>query len=67
MQKIFYLCDGKVPKCKKDLCYKKGIKNGCRHTSDIKHAVNFEKMNPSDASVYWEVDRRDEAARPAKN
>lgn len=63
MPKIFYLCDGKVPECQKNICYKKGIKDGCRHTSDIKHAVNFEKKNPSDAAVYWEAGCGDEAKR----
>ena len=40
-QEIWYLCDGNVPECKKTKCYKQVGKNGCRHTSDIKHAANF--------------------------
>lgn len=40
-EKIFYLCDGEVKKCKKKSCYKR---NGvCNYTSDIKYAKNFHK------------------------
>lgn len=42
--KIFYLCDGNVPKCTKTHCYKQTNDDTCRHTSDIAHAINFEKM-----------------------
>ena len=41
--KTWYLCDGKVPDCKKTHCYYKKVEDGCKHTSDINHAVNFEK------------------------
>ncbi len=41
MEKIFYICDGKVPECKKKLCFTKGKGHPCRHTTDISHAVNF--------------------------
>ena len=40
-KKIFYLCDGEVPECEKTDCHKSG--GGCKHTSNIKHAVNFRK------------------------
>ena len=40
--KVFYLCDGMVPGCEmKEICYKRGGR--CRHTSDVEHAVNFQK------------------------
>ena len=35
MSKILFLCDKKA--C--DICNK-----GCKHTSDIKHAINFENV-----------------------
>lgn len=41
--KISYLCDGNVPKCKKTYCYRNGQGN-CKRTYDINHAINFEKM-----------------------
>lgn len=36
---ILYLCDGDDPNCKKTNCYKCG--GVCKHTKDIKHAVNY--------------------------
>lgn len=41
IKKIFFLCDGEVPECKKTMCYKNTNDNPCRWTSDIKHAKNF--------------------------
>lgn len=38
MNKTFVLCDGKVESCRKTGCYKNG--GECRHTTDIKHAIN---------------------------
>ena len=40
-QKIFFLCDGEVPECKKTMCFKNNKNDPCRWTSDIKHAKNF--------------------------
>lgn len=42
-EKIFYLCDGEVPECKKTHCYKNTDDTPCKLTSDIAHAKNFEK------------------------
>ena len=39
-KKIFFICDGDVPECKKTGCYKRG--GECKWTSDVRHAVNFE-------------------------
>lgn len=39
--KIWYLCDGEKPDCKKNFCYRKG--GVCRHTRDIQHAINFKQ------------------------
>ena len=49
-RKVFYLCDGNVPECKKTFCYQNG--GECRHTSDIKHALNFDI--PRKGSCYFE-------------
>ena len=38
---IFYLCDGDIPTCRKDECYKRG--GECRHTTD---AIKPEKKPP---------------------
>lgn len=38
--KIFYLCDRRA--CEK--CNSHGNGTECKHTSDIRHAVNFEVM-----------------------
>lgn len=39
--KVFYLCDGNVPECTKEHCYKQTDDDPCRHTSDISHAINY--------------------------
>ena len=53
--KIFYLCDGEVPSCKKRTCYKHAkVENPCRHTTDIHHAANFEQ--PDEQEVFFEAD-----------
>lgn len=44
-KKIFYLCDGNVPECKKEHCYKQTDDDPCRHTSNISHAINFRGEN----------------------
>lgn len=49
--KIWYLCDGEKPDCKKNVLYRKicyrevgNRKHGvCRHTRDIQHAINFKQ------------------------
>lgn len=51
IKKIFFLCDGNVPECKKTQCYKSG--GECRWTSDIRHAINFE--NVSEYGTYYEI------------
>ena len=40
---ILYLCDGDIPTCRKDECYKRG--GECRHTTDADHALNPEPRN----------------------
>lgn len=44
-EKVFYLCDGEVPECRKGHCYKQTDDNPCRHTSDVSHAINFQKKH----------------------
>lgn len=51
MEKILYICDGEKTDCKKRTCYK-NIKEGCRHTTDIEHAINFKKYD--DNGSFWE-------------
>lgn len=54
-QKVLYLCDGEVPECPKTHCYKTTDEPACRHTSDIRHAVNFEEGGETGAkNNYWE-------------
>lgn len=40
---VFYLCDGDIENCNKKHCYKCG--GGCKHTTDINHAINFQKSS----------------------
>lgn len=55
MEKVFYLCDGRVPECSKSNCYL--VNNGpCKRTTDIKHAINFVKMGKKSVS-YHELER----------
>ena len=45
-EKVFYLCDGKVPTCSRRNCFmnenRKYKEDACRHTTDIHHAINFD-------------------------
>lgn len=52
---ILYLCDGDVPTCRKDECYKRG--GECRHTTDATHALNPEPRNlvQDDQGSLWET------------
>ncbi len=52
MSRIFYLCDGERENCKKRTCYKNG--GNCRHTTDINHAVNFERRAKTEIGSYFE-------------
>ncbi len=46
VEKIFYLCDGNVDACSKRNCFRSHKnKNVCKHTTDIKHAINFQKSH----------------------
>lgn len=57
MRKIFFLCDGEAPTCKKNTCYKRaGEKNSCHHTSDITHAINFRTISNHKDGSYFEND-----------
>lgn len=44
-KKIFFMCDGDVPECKKTGCYKRG--GECMRTSDVRHAVNIADAIPN--------------------
>lgn len=55
MRKIFFLCDGEKEDCHKTHCYKqKEEKDPCRHTTDINHAMNYEKMRGDEVEAFWE-------------
>lgn len=51
--RVFYLCNGKVPYCGKHTCYKSENppNEPCRHTTDVKYALNFQKDG---YGGYWE-------------
>ena len=62
IEKIFYLCDGQVPKCTEmhegkgsARCYQNG--GPCQHTSDPEHAINFESRG---GTSIWENTRDQE-------
>ena len=52
---ILYLCDGDIPTCRKDECYKRG--GECRYTTDADHALNPEPRNlvPDEQGNLWET------------
>lgn len=53
MDKIMFLCDGNVPDCPKTNCYRSD--GFCKHTSDVKHAVNFVRKSTGRYSeIVWE-------------
>lgn len=46
-RRVFYLCNGEVPYCKKYACYKNenAVADICRHTTNVAYALNFEKSD----------------------
>lgn len=52
MGKVFYLCDGEKEDCKKMTCYKNG--GECKHTSNIEHALNFERVGKNEKGTFYE-------------
>ena len=56
MGKICYVCDGKACEAhgrRGGSCYLRRGADGCHHTSDIRHAVNF--VERSDGSFFEKV------------
>lgn len=47
-----FLCDGKVEGCLKTNCFKQG--GVCYRTTDVQHAVNFQKRSNLDEVFYEE-------------
>lgn len=41
-KKIYFICNGKVPECKKTSCYFTGA-GECKKTSHVEYAANFKK------------------------
>lgn len=52
VDRIFYLCDGGRENCKKRNCYKNG--GDCKHTTDINHAMNFERQGKYKNGSFYE-------------
>ena len=50
---IFYLCDGEKEDCPRTHCYKNRT-GDCKRTSDINHAINFEKKKIPGGVVFRE-------------
>ena len=64
IKKVFYLCDGKVPRCMEKYggkgspgCFRNG--GNCKHTSNPEHAVNFEHHRSEE--TIWEKDKEEES------
>lgn len=57
-RKIAYLCNGEVPYCEKTICYKTKPSNGgvCKHTADVRYALNFRK----DAGALFYYEKEDQ-------
>ena len=57
-KKVLYLCDGNVPTCKKNTCYKNPKRKGdcppCTFTKDVAHALNFRKASKHVQAAYYE-------------
>lgn len=65
--KIMYLCDGNVPGCSKTHCYKTTNEPACRHTTDIKHAINFKEGGKTGTKGnYWECGKNEQQNMIAK-
>ena len=55
-KKVFYLCDGNVDGCGPNSGCGLDMKGMCRHTSDIEHAKNFNRIDTGDYEGFWEKD-----------
>lgn len=71
--KIFFLCDGNMPGCKKTHCYKNTDDAPCKRTSDINHAKNFERMphggyREKEDGKTWkeEIEEKERGRKPEK-
>ena len=57
-KRVLYLCDGNVPTCKKNTCYKNPKRKGdcppCTYTKDVTHALNFHKTSEHVHAAYYE-------------
>lgn len=65
MEKIFYLCDGERENCKKTSCYKSG--GGCKHTSNVEHALNFKRVGKSENGSFYEKEDVSRNETPSKD
>ena len=57
-KRVLYLCDGNVPTCKKNTCYKNPKRKGdcppCTYTKDVAYALNFHKTSEHVHAAYYE-------------
>ena len=72
--KIYFLCDGDMPGCKKTHCYKNTDDTPCKRTTDINHAKNFEKMphggyREKEDGKTWEeeIEEKERGRKPERN
>lgn len=65
MRKVFFLCNGQKRDCKKRCCYKNG--GDCRHTSDINHALNFERKGRYKNGSFYEKEDVSRDETPSKD
>lgn len=56
MRRIFYICDRRRAECK-------NCSPDCFFTTDIEHAVNFEKFD----GMYWEKEKLNEEKTSERN
>ena len=57
-KRVLYLCDGNVPTCKKNTCYKNPKRKSdcppCTYTKDVAYALNFHKTSEHVHAAYYE-------------
>lgn len=65
-RRVFFLCNGEVPCCKKTMCYKNNNTEDevCRHTINVAYALNFKRGD--DNISYFESPQNRKRARRVK-
>lgn len=65
MGKVFFLCNGQKRDCKKRSCYING--GNCKHTSDIRSALNFERKGKYKNGSFYEKEDVSRDETPSKD